>query len=123
MSAFEAITTRQAWYASEEVEKYDAVMFDAAGKYVKADGTGVFQGIVQYGAETANDMATVVKGTFPAIGSVDISAGDKVTIDATKPGRFKVAATGAAVYGVALTDGKADNLFTLTMNDVPLTIA
>ena len=123
MAAFEAITTRQAWYASEVLDKYDAVMIGEDGKYAKADGTSVFAGIVQYGAESENDMVTVVKGTFPAIGSEDITAGDKVTIDGAAAGKFKIADTaGDAVYGVALTDGKAGNLFTLAMHEVPLVI-
>ena len=46
-TAFEAITTRQAWYAGEAVEKYDAVMIGTDGRYMKADGTRPFAGIVQ----------------------------------------------------------------------------
>lgn len=121
-SAFEAITTKQAWYAAEELAKYDAVMYGSDGKYVKADGSNVFVGIVQYGAEAADRMVTVVKGTFPAIGSTDLTAGMQVTIDADNPGMFIEADTGDVVYGIALTAAKAGNLFTLAMNDVTVTV-
>lgn len=118
-TAFEAITTRQAWFASEVLTKYEAAMIGADGKYAKADGTGQFAGIVQYGAEAADRMVTVVKGTFPALAAVEITAGDKVTIDATNAGQFKVAAASDVVYGAALTDASAEGLFTLSMADVP----
>lgn len=118
-TAFEAITTRQAWYAGEPIAKYDAAMYNSAGKLVKADGTGQFAGIVQYGAETDADMTTVVKGTFPAVCSVDIAEGSKVTVDSVNPGKFKVAVAGNVVYGIALTSAIKDNLFTLSMADVP----
>lgn len=118
-TAFEAITTRQAWYAAEVMGKYAAAEIGADGKYVLATGAGQFAGIVQYGAEAADRMVTVVKGTFPAVGSVAIAAGDKVTIDAVNPGEFKLAVAGDVVYGIALTDADADLLFTLSMADIP----
>ena len=117
-TAFEAITTRQAWYASEAMDKYYAAEIGADGKYALATGVGQFAGIVQYGAEAADRMVTVVKGTFPAIGSEAIDAGEKVTLDAVNPGQFVVAAVGDVVYGVALTSSDADLLFTLSMADV-----
>ena len=43
-TAFEAITTRQSWYASAAVAKYDAVEIGSDGKYQKANGTGIFAG-------------------------------------------------------------------------------
>lgn len=121
-SAFEAITSRQAWYAAAEIEKYSAVQYDADGKYELADGTGVFAGIVQYGAANADEMMTVVKGVFPALGSVDIADGDKVTIDSENAGKFKVAAANDAVYGVALTSATAGDLFTLAIAEVTFTV-
>lgn len=129
-TAFESITTRQAWHAAEVLEKYEAVMFDPDGKFALADGTGQFAGIVQYGAEAIDNIATVVKGIFPAIGSEDIVAGP-VTIAAATPGQFRmaVAADGETpadvVYGTALTTSDADGLFALAMADVaaPVVIA
>ncbi len=40
-TAFEAITTRQSWYASEIVEQYHAVEMGDDGKYKKANGSGL----------------------------------------------------------------------------------
>lgn len=118
-TAFEAITSRVAWYASEEVEKYDAVMYDLVGKFAKADGSGQFAGIVQYGAEQPDRMTTVVRGVFPAIGTENIVAGAKVTIaSGADAGRFKVAGTGDIIYGTALTGAAKNNLFALAMADV-----
>ena len=82
-TAFEAITTRQSWYASETVAKYDAVEIGSDGKYQKADGSGLFAGICEYGAEAADRMITVVKGTFPCVCSGAVTAGPKLTVDTT----------------------------------------
>lgn len=119
-TAFESITTRQAWHASEPIEKYDAVEINADGLYALAIGDGQFAGIAQYGAEVIGDMATVVKGTFPALLAplVTIVAGDKVTIDPLTPGSFKVAAAGDVVYGIAFTGATPEGLFTLAMADI-----
>lgn len=119
-TAFEAITTRQSWHAAEEIAKYNAVEFNAEGKYVNAVGDGQFVGIAQYGAENIDDMVTVVKGTFPAISSEDLAAGDNVTIDTDNAGLFKKAGVGDAIYGKALTGVIEGNLFTLAMADVPV---
>lgn len=123
-TAFEAITSRQAWHAAGALPKYYAAMIDAEGKLAKADGTRPFIGIVQYGAAAEDDVATVVKGSFPAIGSEEISAGDLLTLDSgDNAGKFKVADTeGDVVYGVALTGAAAGDLFTIAMNDVAQTI-
>lgn len=122
-TAFEAITTRQSWHAAEEIAKYDAVEFNEAGKYVKATGAGQFVGIAQYGAENIDDMVTVVKGTFPAVSSENLTAGDNVTIDATAAGRFKKADVADVIYGKALTGVIEGNLFTLAIADVPVATA
>ena len=106
-TAFEAITTRQAWYASEAMDKYYAAEIGADGKYALATGVGQFAGIVQYGAEAADRMVTVVKGTFPAIGSEAIDAGEKVTLDALNPGQFVVAAAGDAQDDLGDQEGSA----------------
>ena len=116
-TAFEAITTRQAWYASEELNKYEAAMLGTDGKYAKADGTGQFVGIVQYGAEAADRMVTVVKGTFPALAEAAVVAGARVTLGTA--GKFVAAEAADVVYGVALTSTDTEGLFTLSMAEVP----
>lgn len=103
-TAFEAITSRQAWYASEPVARYHGVMLDATGKYAPADGTRPFAGVVQYGAENAGDMCTVVRGTFPMVTKESIAAGDYVGVD----DGFAVKVTDAsAAIGIALTSATA----------------
>lgn len=121
-TAFEAITARQSWYASEDILANFGVQFDAAGQYAKADGSRPFAGVVQYGGKDG-EMITVVKGAFPARANEVIEAGDMVTIDATEPGTFKVADAGDTVYGVALTGADQGELFTLSMIEVPYTVS
>lgn len=99
-TAFEAITSRQAWYAAAPVNKYYGVMFDATGKYALADGTRPFAGIVQYGAENAGDMCTVVRGTFPMVAKETLVAGDLIGVDA---GKAKKVTDASTAIGVALT--------------------
>lgn len=117
-TAFEAITTRQAWYAGEAVEKYDAVMIGTDGRYKKADGTRPFAGIVQYGAEEAGRMCTVVRGTFPGVAASAIAAGDPLKVSA---GKFAKQTTGEAV-GIALTAGNTDELVAVAMLETPFSV-
>lgn len=117
-TAFESITSRQAYYAGEALEKYAAVEYKTGGKLFKAVGAGLFAGIVLYPAATSADMVTVVKGIFPAIGSEDIPEGQTVTIDAENPGMFKAATTGDDIYGIALTGALAGELFSVAMSEV-----
>lgn len=119
-TAFEAITTRQSWYASAAVAKYDAVEIGSDGKYQKANGTGLFAGICEYGAEAAGRMITVVKGTFPCVCSGTVTAGAKLTVDTTKAGQMKVAAQNDAVYGVALNAAAAGELVSIAMVEAPI---
>lgn len=121
-TAFEAITTRQAWYATAVLEKYTAAEFGVDGNIVAATGAGQFAGIVQYSNDVAGNMVTVVKGMFPTVASVAITKGDKVTIDAANAGKFKVAATGNTVYGTAMNTAAAGDLFTVAMSDVTKTV-
>ena len=65
-------------------------------------------------------MVTVVKGTFPAVSSENLTTGDNVTIDAAAAGRFKKAAVADVIYGKALTGVIEGNLFTLAIADVPV---
>lgn len=102
--AFEAITTRVAWHASEAIEKYDAAEIGADGRFQKADGSGIFYGIVQYGAESEDDMCTVVQGIFPGKVSADVEQGSRVKVDTTKPGLFVAALAADDAVGVALMD-------------------
>ncbi len=120
MSAFESITTRQSWYAAAATAQYAAVEFDADGKYQLADGTGIFAGICQYGCDDGDQMITVVKGTYPGVGSESIAAGDKLTIDASDAGKFKPAETTDAVYGVALSAGAAGELVSVAIVESPI---
>lgn len=115
-NAFESISTRIAWFASEKLERYQAVQYDADGNFEVADGTRQFAGIVQYGADEAGKMVTTVQGIYPAISDGAIEAGDYVTI--STGGTFVKAVQGAAavnVYGIALTDSDDKFLFTLSM--------
>lgn len=99
-TAFEAITSRQAWYAAAPVDRYYGVMLDATGKYALADGTRPFAGVVQYGAENAGDMCTVVRGTFPMVAKETLAAGDYVTVEG---GKAKKTTDVTKAIGVALT--------------------
>lgn len=119
-TAFEAITTRQSWYASETVAKYDAVEIGSDGKYQKADGSGLFAGICEYGAEAADRMITVVKGTFPCVCSGTVAAGAKLTVDTANAGQMKAAAESDAVYGVALNAAAAGELVSIAMVEAPI---
>lgn len=120
-TAFEAITIRQAWYATAVLDKYTATEFGADGNIVTATGAGQFAGIVEYSNNNAGEMVTVVKGMYPAIASVDITKGDAVTIDSANPGKFKKAATGNTLYGTAMNTAAAGALFTVAMADVTKT--
>ena len=119
-TAFEAITTRQSWYASAAVAKYDAVEIGSDGKYQKADGTGLFAGICEYGAEAADRMITVVKGTFPCVCSGSVTAGAKLTVDTAHAGQMKTATSTDAVYGVALNAAAAGELVSIAMVEAPI---
>ena len=118
-TAFEAITTRQSWYASAAVAKYDAVEIGSDGKYQKANGTGLFAGICEYGAEAADRMITVVKGTFPCVCSGSVTAGAKLTVDTAHAGQMKTATSTDAVYGVALNAAAAGELVSIAMVEAP----
>ena len=119
-TAFEAITTRQSWYASAAVAKYDAVEIGSDGKYQKANGTGLFAGICEYGAEAADRMITVVKGTFPCVCSGSVTAGAKLTVDTAHAGQMKTATSADAVYGVALNSAAAGELVSIAMVEAPI---
>ena len=124
MAAYEMITARRSWYSAEAVAKYAGVQFDATGKLEKADGTGPFAGVVEYGSDEAGQIATVVYGDYPVVASGNVTVGAKITIDGSAAGKFKVATgTGTAVYGIALTAAAAGELFTLSMLPVATTIA
>lgn len=115
-TAFEAITTRQSWYASEAVDQYMAVEIAAGtGKYQKAAGTGYFAGVCEYGCEAADRMITVVRGTFPAITSEAVTTGQELVIDTSNPGMVKAGSSN--VIGVALNDAGEGELVSLLMLD------
>lgn len=99
-TAFEAITSRQAWHASTPVKRYYGVMLDATGQYALANGTRPFAGIVQYGAEAAGDVCTVVRGTFPMAAAETIAAGDYVGVE---DGMAVKATDASKAIGIALT--------------------
>lgn len=118
-TAFEAITTRQAWYAAEAVNKYDAVMHGEDGRYKKADGTRPFAGIVQYGAEAAGNMCTVVRGVFPGVAHEAIAAGDPLTVNA---GKFAKQTAGEAVAIALTAAANADELLSVSILETPFTV-
>ena len=117
-TAFESITTRLAWYANEAVAKYDATMYDTDGQLAKADGSGPFAGICQYGGN-AGDMVTVVRGIFPGVLSANSLVGAKLTLaSGVDAGKFKTAIAGDKVYGVLLYAANAGDLAAISMVDV-----
>lgn len=120
-TAFEAITTRQSWYASEAIDQYHAVEMGSAGKYQKANGTGMFAGMCEYGCEAADRMITVVKGTFPGIASGAVTAGAKLVVDTTNAGKVKAGSTGT-IIGVALNDAADGELVAVSMLEAPNTV-
>lgn len=82
-TAFEAPDRRFAWYCAEPINKYEAVIVDENGTLVPANATNTtetaaFVGVCQYGAETAGEMVTVVKGAFPVVANGPIQAGELV---------------------------------------------
>lgn len=121
MSAFELITSRIAWYASEAISKYTAVEIGTDGKFAIATGARQFIGITAYECSHADETITVVKGAFPAKVSEAIAVGDQLTIGAT-PGEFVKATTGKKVYGTALTGAAIGELCTILTNDVAITV-
>lgn len=83
--AFEAPKARFAWYTGDVINKYEPAMLDSNGCIIPATATDLtdsaqFIGVCQYGAETAGDMATVVKGAFPVVADAAIAAGTLVEI-------------------------------------------
>ena len=123
-TAFEAITTRQSWYAGEAVNKYDAVSVNTAGKLVKSVACRPFVGICEYPASAADNMITVVKGAYPALVTENVTAGALLTLDAAAPGKFRIADTAAdVVYATALTAGVATDLITVLLSDVAVAIS
>lgn len=122
-AAFEVPKDRFAWYAETPINKYEPAIVNANGYIEAATATTLtdsvqFVGICQYGAEKAGDMATVVKGVFPAVADGAITAGSLVkmtdstatvngsvyhTVAASSEGNL----TAAAVIGTALTAATA----------------
>ncbi len=103
-TAYEAITSRLALPTAEAIEQYDAAQIDTAGLIAKADGTRPFIGVVQYGAEAAGNMATVVKGIFPVKVSAKVLKGARVKVDGVKAGKFVTADAADDAVGIALMD-------------------
>lgn len=83
--AFEAPKERFAWYTGAVINKYEPAMLDTDGCIIPATATALtdaaqFIGVCQYAAESAGDMATVVKGAFPVVAGGAIAAGKLVEI-------------------------------------------
>ncbi len=120
-TAFEAITTRQSWYAGEAISKYAAVSVHTDGRLVKAVAGRPFAGICEYAAEAADDMVTVVKGSYPAIATENVTVGAMLTLDSAAAGKFRIADTAAdVIYGTAVTAADAGDLFTIMLSDVSI---
>lgn len=120
-TAFQAITTRQAFTAAVAVAKYDAVELDANGKLALATGALPFMGMVEYGANAADEMATVVRGIFPGVATEDVTTGDYLVIDGAHAGKFKVAGTSAKVVGIAQSDATAGDTLAVLILETPFT--
>lgn len=84
-AAFEVPKDRFAWYAEEVLNKYEPAIVNENGYLEPATATNLtdasqFVGICQYPAENEGDMATVVKGAFPAVADAAIAAGKLVEV-------------------------------------------
>lgn len=113
-TAFESITSRSAWYTSEAIEKYRAVQWGTDGRLALADGSQPVAGIVEYGTENADELATFVTGTYPVTANGAITTGDKISFSAGKATK----ASGTA-YGIALNDANADEIVSVALFAVP----
>lgn len=87
-AAFEVPKDRFAWYAETALNKYEPAIVNANGYLEAATSSNLtdetqFVGICQYPAENAGDMATVVKGVFPAVANAAIAAGKLVEVTAS----------------------------------------
>lgn len=84
-AAFELPMNRFAWYAEEVLNKYEPAILNENGYLEPATSTNLtsasqFVGICQYPAEKEGEMATVVKGAFPAVANAAIAAGKLVEV-------------------------------------------
>ena len=119
-AAFEMPSKRMAYYTSAAITKYLAVQWSTAGLLEVADGTKPFAGIVEYGTENANELATIVTGIYPVVASGVITAGDYVSFTAGKA----VKVTTGKAFGKAIsTTAAADELVGVVTFDAPFTIA
>ena len=113
--AYEMITTRLSHYSAEKLAKYEPVMLDTDGKYAKADGTGPFIGVVEYGVDGPDEMVTIVKGIYPIIAGADIAAGAKLAIDAGTVITADNTDSDVIVIGAALAAATEGNLVSVQM--------
>lgn len=107
-AAYEQIVSRMALPVGEVVSKYQAAQISTAGVIELADGTRPLAGIVQYGAESIGDMATVVKGIYPVLVSADVLKGARLKVDVAHPGKFVTALAADDAQAIALMDIDAD---------------
>ena len=121
-TAFEAITKHLAYYTDAAIDKYFGVQWGADGKLEVADGTRPFAGIVEYGTEAADQIATVVTGIYPGIASTaNLAAGTYVKFTA---GKLVTAASGTTALGITLSAGTAiGDLVGVALFDAPFTVA
>ena len=121
-TAFEAITKRLAYYTNAAIAKYHGVQWAADGTLELADGTKPFAGIVEYGTDAANEMATVVMGIFPGIAKeANLAKGTYVTFE---DGLLVKATSGTAALGITLSAGsKANDLVGVSLFDAPYTVS
>lgn len=123
MGAFEKIVTRDAGTAAAVIDRYFAVGYDADGLLAKATAAMPFAGITQYGSTEVGGTLTFVEGVFPGYVTEEVSAGDKLVLDAAAAGKFKKAGASALVYGIAMSDAAADGLAAIRTLKVPFTTA
>lgn len=115
-TAFEAITKRQAYYTSAKIDKYYGVQWGTDGRLELADGTKPFAGVVEYGTDGADQMATIVMGIYPCIaGEANLAEGAYVKFQAGKV----VKATDTAQGQLVSAGAKVDDLVGVVLFDAP----
>ena len=119
-TAFEAITKRQAYYSAQKLDKYYGVQWSTSGRLELSDGSRPFAGVVEYGTDDAEQMATVVMGIYPCVaGEANLAANTLVTFS---DGKVVKAASGTAL-GMTISAGTSvDDLVGVVLFDAPYSI-
>ena len=117
---FKAFITSVSTYLSKvKISKEDeAVVLELTD----VSGNFKFAGIVEYGTDAANEMATVVMGIFPGIAKeANLAKGTYVTFE---DGLLVEATSGTAALGITLSAGsKANDLVGVSLFDAPYKVS